>query len=81
MIRAGSDFGTVGGQYSRVAKVVTGFTESHKVDIALLKTQDKLIFNKRVQPINIAEFVPQQGSKAMLSGFGKKEVNKSQTEN
>lgn len=73
MIRAGSDYGTVGGQYSRITKLITDFTLKHGVDLALLKTQEKLIFNKRVQPINIAEFVPQAGSKAMLSGFGKKE--------
>lgn len=54
----------------------TNFTHNHKVNMALLKLRDKLVFNTRVQPINLADYVPQEGSKAMLSGFGRKEVNK-----
>lgn len=71
-IRGGSDDG---GQSSKIDKIITNFTGYWTLDIALLKTKTKLVFNKYLKPAKLAKFLPKEGSLAVLSGFGKNEVS------
>ena len=75
-IRGGSDNATVGGQATKLLKLIYKYTTSRDVDIALMKTERKLKFNPSLKQIGLGKARPKVDSVAMLSGFGKTEVKR-----
>lgn len=50
--------------------MIKNLTYPHEINIALLKTKKPMRFNKKLKPIKMATFVPEEGSTAVMSGYG-----------
>ena len=74
-IRGGSDDGQRGGQSSKIDMIFKNFSSAYVMDVALLKTKTKLVFNKYLKPIKLVRRLPKEASTVDLSGFGQSDVS------
>lgn len=78
ILRAGSNYSYCDGEEFNVSQVVVNeYYDSNQFwsDVALLKTETKIVYSDAIKRINLAYRTPDADSTAVISGYGGNEVS------
>lgn len=76
-VRAGSDDVGKGGQLLNVAKIIVheSYYGGYAYNVALLKTAQKIRFNRQAKPVRLTKYEPQAGNNYTVVGFDSQSSN------